>query len=286
MTTALATADNIDRYVAEISRFPLLTREQEAELAAQYRRTGDVSAAHRLVVSNLRFVVKIAHEYKGYGLRLSDLIQEGNVGLMIAVKKFDPAKGYRLISYAVWWIRATIQAFLLRSWSLVKIGTTRAQRKLFFRLRSETVKAIAESADGRTTSTQELAERLNVDETEIEQMEGRMAARDFSLDAKMSEASTKTYVDSLVSQDAQPDEELSRLEDTKLLAGKVHEVVEGLDERDRFIVENRLMSDEPKTLQEIGDAFHVTRERARQLESKIIAKLRTSMARAGAVAQA
>ncbi|MCK5689216.1 sigma-70 family RNA polymerase sigma factor, partial [Myxococcota bacterium] len=141
MPASLATMDSLDQYVSQINRHKLLTKSQEQELAFEFLKTGATELAHRMVVSNLRFVVKVAHEYKGYNLKILDLIQEGNIGLMMAVKKFDPEKGYRLISYAVWWIRAYIQNYIIRSWSLVKMGTTQAQRKLFFKMRSEREKA-------------------------------------------------------------------------------------------------------------------------------------------------
>jgi len=180
MPSSIAQDSTIDRYVAEINKYPLLTREEEVALAERYRKDGDLEAAHQLVVSNLRFVVKIAHEYRGYSLKLLDLIQEGNIGLMMAVKKFDASKGYRLISYAVWWIRAYIQNFIMRSWSLVKLGTTQAQRKLFFKLRSERERADREAGEGETATTKALAGRLEVAETDVVDMEARLAARDFS----------------------------------------------------------------------------------------------------------
>src|SRR5262245_39119569 len=166
-TDALPSNQTIDRFVSEINRYSLLTREQEMALALRYRDGGELEAAHHLVVSNLRFVVKIAHEYRGYGFKLLDLIQEGNIGLMMAVKKFDPSKGYRLISYAVWWIRAYIQNFIIRSWSLVKLGTTQAQRKLFFKLRSERERADRAAGPGSQASTSDLAKRLDVGESDV-----------------------------------------------------------------------------------------------------------------------
>ena len=186
-TASVNTNQSIDQYVAEINRYKLLTREQEVALALDYRDNSNLQAAHKLVVSNLRFVVKIAHEYRGYGLKLLDLIQEGNIGLMMAVKKFDVDKGYRLISYAVWWIRAYIQNFIMRSWSLVKLGTTQAQRKLFFKLRSERERANKRAGDGERASTKSLADRLAVGEKDVVDMEQRLAARDFSLDVELQE---------------------------------------------------------------------------------------------------
>ena len=197
--TSFATTDrSLDRYVSEINAYPVLSRADEVGLAEAYRAGTNFQAAHRLIVSNLRFVVKVAHEYRGYGLKLLDLIQEGNIGLMMAVKKFEPAKGYRLISYAVWWIRAYIQNFILRSWSLVKLGTTQAQRKLFFKLRSERERADRAAGPGMSASSHELAERLQVEEREIIDMEMRLAARDFSLDAEVQDGSRLTHVDLLV----------------------------------------------------------------------------------------
>ena len=271
----IAATQSIDRYVSEINRHGLLTREEEVELAECYRRDGDVQAAHKLVVSNLRFVVKIAHEYRGYGLKLLDLIQEGNIGLMMAVKKFDPDKGYRLISYAVWWVRAYIQNFVIRSWSLVKLGTTQAQRKLFFKLRSERDRADREAGPEETASTKTLAKRLKVAEGEVSSMEMRLAARDFSLDAELEPGAKQSHLDLLADDhSANQEEQLASMEERNLVRGKVHEAMDELNEKERYIVENRLMTDEPKTLQEIGQHFQISRERARQIEGNVIRKIR------------
>ncbi len=283
MTTAIALRhDNIDRYIAEINRYPLLSREQELELAQRYHDFGDIAAAHQLVVSNLRFVVKVAHQYRGYGLSLVDLIQEGNVGLMMAVKKFDPGKGYRLISYAVWWIRAQIRAFIVRSWSLVKLGTTYAQRKLFF-----SRKQLSDLSDGEHASTAEarsdLADELGLDAKDVAEMELRMAARDFSLDAKLSEDGRTTHLDALADAgEPNQEEALVEKEQRMLLRGKVAEAMTKLNDKERYIVENRLLQDEPETLQEIGARFNVSRERVRQLESRVIKKLRVALDAANA----
>jgi len=283
MTTAIALrSDNIDRYVAEISRYPLLTREQEVALAERYRDQGDIAAAHELVVSNLRFVVKVAHQYRGYGLSLVDLIQEGNVGLMMAVKKFDPAKGYRLISYAVWWIRAQIRAFIVRSWSLVKLGTTYAQRKLFFSRRA-LADVAGTDAEGHDAARDHLAGELGLDAKDVAEMELRMAARDFSLDAPLGEDSRSTHLDVVadVHQESQEDALVSQ-EQRHLLRGKVAEAMTQLNEKERYIVENRLLQDDPQTLQEIGTRFKVSRERVRQLENRVIKKLRVALDQANA----
>jgi RNA polymerase sigma-32 factor len=282
VSPSIAANQTIDQYVSEINRYTLLTREEETELAIRYTEAGELSAAHKLVVSNLRFVVKIAHEYRGYGLKLLDLVQEGNIGLMMAVKKFDPAKGYRLISYAVWWIRAYIQNFIIRSWSLVKLGTTQAQRKLFFKLRSERDRADREAGPGEVASAGSLAKRLKVAEGEVNDMEMRLAARDFSLDAELEPGARQSHLD-LLADDKGPsqEEELAKLEERRLVRGKVHEAMGSLNEKERYIVENRLMTDEPKTLQEIGQHFAISRERARQIEGNVIRKIRMHLADTG-----
>ena len=267
----------IDRYVAEINKHPVLSREQEVALAEDYR-----DAAHQLVVSNLRFVVKVAHEYKGYGLRLLDLVQEGNIGLMMAVKKFDPSKGYRLISYAVWWIRAYIQNFIMRSWSLVKMGTTQAQRKLFFKLRSERERADREQADGEVAPAESLAERLSVTPGDITDMEMRMASRDFYLDGEVQEGARQTHLDLMADDDEESQEEqVAEVEERAVLRDRVYDAMKRLNEKERFIVENRLMTDEPKTLQQIGQHFSISRERARQIEGNVLRKLRDMLQGSG-----
>jgi len=275
---ALHQVDSIDRYVAEINRYPLLNREQEQKLAYRLRKTGDVDAAHQLVTSNLRFVVKIAHEYKGYGLRLLDLIQEGNIGLMIAVKKFDPKRGYRLISYAVWWIRAYIQNFVLRSWSLVKLGTTQAQRKLFYKLRGtqaalERLEQNKEPLD-HDRQNEEIAKALGVDTQEVTDMETRLATRDFSLNTEISSDSKQEHLDKLADTTMNQEELVGRHETQTQLADKVKIALTTLNPKERYIVEHRLMADEPLTLREIGEKFKISRERARQIESVVIKKVK------------
>ncbi len=278
MSTALTLSHGeLDRYLAEVTRHPLLSREEELALARRWRDEQDVGAAHALVVANLRFVVKIAHEYRGYGLKLLDLIQEGNVGLMHAVKKFDPDRGYRLISYAVWWIRAQIHEFIMRSWSLVKLGSGRLKRRLFFKLRAARARLTQEQGqDGEAPSAdaQVLAARLGVGEELISEMEMRLAARDFSLDAPVSDGATTEHLDLLVDDEPSAEEQLDHARGLKLLHGAIAETAEGLDEKERYILENRLLSDEPATLADIGRRYGVSRERARQLESRLVDKLR------------
>lgn len=263
-------------YVVEINKIPLLTAEEERSLAIAYRERGEIEAAHKLVTSNLRFVVKVAYEYAGYGIRLGDLIQEGNIGLMQAVKKFDPHKGYRLISYAVWWIRATIQSFILKSWSLVKIGTTQAQRKLFYKLRQAKRKLATYLPDGdglNEETCHNLAKNLQVREEEVTEMEARLRARDASLDQPLSAENQTTRLDLVRASDNQ-EEQLLQAEEKRILTGAVQKALIGLNERERFIVENRLMADEPLTLQEVGNHYRISRERARQLEEVAKKKIR------------
>jgi RNA polymerase sigma-32 factor len=265
-----------DRYVAEMVKYPLLTREREKALAERYRNLGDLDAARELVVSNLRFVVKISGEYRGYGLRRLDLIQEGSLGLMQAVRKFDPSKGFRLISYAVWWIRAAINSFVMRSWSLVKLGTTQTQRKLFFKLRSARSRADGETGGDARASTDLLVERFNVAENDIAAMEGRLAARDLSLEAQVDMGARQVRVHSLSAYPPSQEERVNELERVKLVHASVSTTMKDLSERERYVVENRLMATEPETLQSVGERFRISRERVRQIEGKILGKIRTA----------
>jgi len=274
MTTSIALRNGeLDQYVAEVKRYPLLSRDEEQVLARRLRDEGDVAAAHELVVSNLRFVVKVAHEYKGYGLKLLDLVQEGNIGLMKAVKKFDPDKGFRLISYAVWWIRAQINSYIMNSWSMVKLGTTRSRRKLFFKLRSEKSK-LEHNARGAGVSTQDLAEALDVSERDVADMNMRLSSRDFSLDAKVSDESSTRHIDVLESDAENQEVLLAEAQETQILETKTHEALESLSDRERYIIQHRYLAEDPQTLQEIGNTFEISRERVRQLESRALKKLR------------
>ncbi len=268
----------LDQYLAEINRCELLTADGERELARRYRATGDSRAAHDLVTANLRFVVKVAYEYRSYGFRMADLIQEGNIGLMKAVQKFDPDKGIRLISYGVWWIRAYIQNHILRSWSLVKLGTTQAQRKLFFSLaRTRREMDRASSATGATASSDDIAARLCVKVEEVLEMQQRMEGRDLSLDAPLGEDGAP-FVDFVPDGASPQDDELGSAQERRLVAGKIGLALARLDARERFIVESRLMKDEPLTLKELGEHFGFSRERARQLEIRAREKLRVELA--------
>jgi RNA polymerase sigma-32 factor len=270
--------DPLRAYMAEVARHPLLSREEEHELAVHYATTGDVQAAYRLVAANLRLVVKIAHEYQRSAFQLLDLIQEGNMGLMQAVKKYDPMKGVKLSTYAAWWIRAYIIRFIMDNWRLVKLGTTQAQRKLFFNLAKEREKLLARGVE---PTPRLLARNLRVEERDVEEMSARMAADDLSLDAPVGDGdddSRQSRMDRFASvlpqaDDRIGDEELKRLFREKLLAFAA--TIE--DEKERFIFEHRLLppeGKEPLTLQEVGNRFQLTRERARQIEARLTARLR------------
>src|SRR6266849_3888565 len=268
----LARADPLQLYMQEVSRHPLLTREQEYELAVRYRETGDLDAAYRLVASNLRLVVKLAHEYHRNPLALLDLIQEGNIGLMQAVKKYDPSRGVKLSSYAAWWIRAYILRYIMDNWKMVKIGTTEAQRKLFFKLRQEQQRLISEGFDA---TPKLLAERLNVSERDVVEMDQRLGHDELSLDAPLGDDSKNTRADRFLSSAAMPaDERLGNEELKKLFREKLTEFAKMLRGKELFIYENRLIADQPLTLQQIGDHYGFSRERVRQIEAALTDRIR------------
>lgn len=270
-----AVTGTLDRYVAEINRFEVLTAEEEFRLAVRFKKKNDLEAAEKLVVSNLRFVVKIAHEYRNYGIKLSDLVQEGNIGLMHAVKKFDPYKGYRLISYAVWWIRAYMQNYIIKSWSLVKIGTTQAQRKLFFKL-SQAKKRL-ENLSEKNPEFSEIADSLGVKEVEIEEMDLRLSHRDLSLDAYVSEDGESPHMDYLTYEGEDQETSLIKEEEMSLVKRNIAGALAKLNEKERYIIKHRVMADHPETLQEIGDRYNITRERARQIEKQALKKMRLAI---------
>ena len=272
---ALATTDPVAIYLAEIRKYPLLTKEQERELAIRYRENADPRAAELLVTSNLRFVVKVAAEYSRFGAKLIDLIQEGNVGLMHAVKEFNPYKGVRLITYAVWWIRGYIQEYLMRQYSMVRIGTTQNQRKLFYRLQKERE---AMESMGVEPSTPLLAGRLGVTEEEVETMTKRMSGRDVSLSTPVDgQNSVATLLDFEPSTEQAIDEAIGQSEEMQILRENIEKIRKDLSEKELYILEKRVLADEPLTLQEIGEHYGVTREAVRQLEARLIGKLRTAV---------
>jgi RNA polymerase sigma-32 factor len=270
-----SSTDPITTYLAEIRRYPLLTREQEQELAQRYRETGDPKAAEQLVTSNLRFVVKVAAEYSRFGAKLIDLVQEGNVGLMHAVKEFNPYKGVRLITYAVWWIRGYIQEYLMRQYSLVRIGTTQNQRKLFYRLQKEQASL---DSQGHAPSVAMIAGKLGVTEEEVETMSKRMSGRDVSLSTPLdNENPGSSLLDFEVAPDQPVDVSIGNFEELNLLKDNLTKLRPTLSAKETYILEKRILADEPQTLQEIGEHYGVTREAVRQLEARLIGKIRKAV---------
>ncbi|MDD5711743.1 MAG: RNA polymerase sigma factor RpoH [Smithellaceae bacterium] len=270
-----ALTGTLDVYIAEINKFPLLSAEEEFSLAVRLKKYNDMEAAEKLVVSNLRFVVKVAHEYRNYGVRLADLIQEGNIGLMHAVKKFDPYRGYRLISYAVWWIRAYMQNYIIKSWSIVKIGTTQAQRRLFFKMGQ--ARRQLETMSERHPEFSEIAESLGVKAVDLQEMDLRMSGRDLSLDAVVSADGDLTHADYLTYGGDDQEEILIKKQETALVKDHIADALTILSEKERYIIQHRVMSEDPETLQEIGDRYNITRERARQIEKQALKKLRLAL---------
>ncbi len=232
-------------------------------------------AAETLIISNLRFVVKIAHEYRNYGFKLADMIQEGNIGLIHAVRKFDPYKGYRLISYAVWWIRAYIQNYIIKSWSIVKMGTTQAQRKLFFKL-SQAKKQL-EKISQKNPEFAEIANSLGVKGSEVEEMNLRMGSRDVSLHEVIGDDGESSYIDFLAYEGEDQELSLIKNEEMSLVKRDIAGALSNLNERESYIIKNRVMADNPETLQEIGDRYKITRERARQIEKQALKKVQLSL---------
>jgi len=267
-------SDSMSLYLAEIRKFSILSEEEEHRYAVKFFEEKNLEAAHTLITSNLRFVVKVAGEYRHYGLKMIDLIQEGNVGLMMAVRKFKPYKGIRLSSYAVWWIRAYIQNHIMSMWSLLKIGTTQAQRKLFFKLK-ETRNAILRMNDGEDDS-HSAALTLNVSDKEVAEMDQRLQG-DYSLDAELSCGDGLTALESLADDRMNQEALLAQYQENQQLQQKVAQVVAVLNEKERFIIERRITSDEPMTLQEIATHFSISRERVRQIEEGALKKVKNSL---------
>jgi len=270
---SLARIDPLQLYMREVQKHPLLSPDEEHRLAVHYSRSADVEAAAKLVTANLRLVVKIAYEYRRAYRNMMDLIQEGNIGLMQAVKRYDPYRGVKLSSYAAWWIRAYMLRFILNNWRMVKIGTTQAQRKLFFNLSKEKARL---SAMGIEPTHAEIARRLNVDEKEVVEMDRRLSRGDASLDAAVSESDGKptSRMDLLPAVGAGPDALAEGAELQELVRQHLDEFRKTLAGKDVAIFDKRLISDEPLTLQELGDEFGVSRERVRQLEARLTGKLR------------
>ena len=275
MTRFTSEDQMLETYLAAIKKNPVLSKAEECELARGVKNHGSRTAAQRLVVCNLRFVVKTAREFQGYKCSLMDMIQEGTLGLMRAVDRFDCSRGYRLITYAVWWIRAYIRRFVMRGWSQVKIGTTQAQRKLFFRVRPARSHADFKHYAARKATSSELAAGLNVKEEEFVSMEQRLAQHDFSLDAPLlSDGGATNHLDMLVASEVSPETAYGDQQMRGVLSAKVAQLVGQLNEKEKHIVAQRILHDDPQTLQAIGAQLKVSRERVRQIETNVIRKLR------------
>ena len=278
---ALGGDASLNRYLSEIRKFPLLAPEQEFMLAKRYQQHEDPAAAAQLVSSHLRLVAKIAMGYRGYGLPVSELISEGNIGLMQGVKKFDPDRGFRLATYAMWWIKASMQEFILRSWSLVKIGTTAAQKKLFFNLRRMKSNLQAfEDGDLTPETITKIATDLGVAEKEVVEMNRRMAmGGDTSLNVPMREDGDGQWQDWLVDDEPLQDERVADAQETDVRHAMLAEAMDSLNDREKHILAERRLIDEPKTLEELSQLYNVSRERVRQIEVRAFEKLQKAMLR-------
>jgi RNA polymerase sigma-32 factor len=272
---SLTTTDPLLMYLNEIRRYKVLSREEEQVLAKKYYESKDPAAAEALIKANLRFVVKVAAEYSKFGSKMIDLIQEGNVGLMHAVREFNPYKGARLITYAVWWIRGYIQEFMMRQYSMVRIGTTQNQRKLFYKLKKEKE---ALDAMGIEPSMQLLSSRLGIPEDEVRDMAQRMSGRDLSLDRPLDDESGANLGDMQKNHSDQPlDEQLAKAEQLAMLTEKINEIRPDLSDREKIILDERILNDDPLTLQEIGEKYGITREAVRQMEQRLMKKIKAKM---------
>ena len=269
---------NLSRYLQDIRKFPMLEQEQEYMLAKSWREHGDIDAAHQLVTSHLRLVAKIAMGYRGYGLPLGELISEGNLGMMQAVKRFDPERGFRLATYAMWWIRASIQEYILHSWSLVKMGTTAAQKKLFFNLRKlkGQMQAI-EEGDLPPEKVQAIAKSLDVTEDEVISMNRRLAAPDHSLNAPLRGDSEGEWQDWLVDDTDTQETVLAEREELGKRQDLLNNAMKNLNKRERHILSERRLKDEPTTLEELSQRYGISRERVRQIEVRAFEKLQKAM---------
>ncbi|WP_230481513.1 RNA polymerase sigma factor RpoH [Sphingomonas sp. Leaf21] len=278
---ALGGEQSLNRYLAEIKKFPILAPEQEYMLAKRFQEHGDPEAAAQLVTSHLRLVAKIAMGYRGYGLPTSELISEGNIGLMQGVKKFEPDRGFRLATYAMWWIRASIQEYILRSWSLVKMGTTAAQKKLFFNLRRMKSKLDAfEDGDLRPEDVTKIATDLGVNEDEVISMNRRMAmGGDTSLNVSMREDGEGQWQDWLADDAPLQDSVVAEQQEADVRHGMLVSAMDDLNDREKHILTERRLTDDPKTLEELSQVYGVSRERVRQIEVRAFEKLQKAMMR-------
>lgn len=270
---------NLSRYLEEIRKFPMLSAEDEYTLAKDWKDTGNIEAAHQLVTSHLRLVAKIAMGYRGYGLPMAELIAEGNLGMMHAVKRFEPEKGFRLSTYAMWWIKASIQEYILRSWSLVKIGTTAAQKKLFFNLRrlKGEIKAI-EDGDLNPENVNRIASELDVSEDEVISMNRRMSGGDHSLNAQVSsEGESAEWQDWLVDDRDTQDVQFAEAEEYDVRRKLMFEAMKDLNDREIAIIQARRLNDSPETLEDLSQRFGISRERVRQIEVRAFEKLQLAV---------
>ena len=274
----IAPEGNLSRYLQEIRKFPMLAPEEELALAKRWKESGDERAAHKLVTSHLRLVAKIAMGYRGYGLPVGELISEGNVGMMQAVKRFDPERGFRLATYAMWWIRAAIQEYILHSWSLVKMGTTAAQKKLFFNLRRlKGQMAALEDGDLQPEQVEKIARVLAVPQQDVVSMNRRLASPDHSLNAPVRADSEGEWQDWLVDEGETQEVELADRQDLSNRRMLLGEALKTLNERERHILIERRLKDEPTTLEELSQQYAISRERVRQIEVRAFEKLQKSM---------
>jgi RNA polymerase sigma-32 factor len=290
MTSAvlpIAPEGNLSRYLSEIRRFPMLTPEEEYELAKRWQTEGDINAAHKLVTSHLRLVAKIAMGYRGYGLPLGELISEGNVGMMQAVKRFDPDRGFRLATYAMWWIRAAIQEYILHSWSLVKMGTTAAQKKLFFNLRRlKGQMQQIDDGDLPPEAVRKIARDLDVPEADVVSMNRRLTAPDHSLNAPVRTDGDGEWQDWLVDDSDSQETILGEQQELNGRKALLANALKTLNERERHILIERRLKDNPTTLEDLSQVYNISRERVRQIEVRAFEKLQKSMKAQAAARQA
>ena len=275
---SLTSEGGLSVYLAQIKKFPILDAEEEYMLAKNWKERGNLKSAHKLVTSHLRLVAKIAMGYRGYGLPVNELISEGNIGLMQAVKKFDPEKGFRLATYAMWWIKAAIQEYVLRSWSLVKMGTTSAQKKLFFNLK-KMKKQIApyEEGDLKKEQVDQISKKLGVKSEEVINMNRRMMGQEKSLNDPIKDGEKGEWQDWIVSDDLDQELFVSQKQEMDEKKSLLHQSIKILNDREREILEERKLSSEPKTLEDLSKKYKISRERIRQIETKAFEKLQKAM---------
>ena len=273
----LSNEGGLSAYLEQIKKFPMLDAEEEYMLAKNWKNTGNIKSAEKLVTSHLRLVAKIAMGYKGYGLPVNEMISEGNVGLMQAVKKFEPEKGFRLATYAMWWIKASIQEYILRSWSLVKIGTTTAQKKLFFNLK-KLKNQIAPQSEGdlRNEHVEKIANKLNVSKDEVVSMNRRLSGKEFSLNAQVSEDGDE-WQDWLVDKELDHDLKFAQSQEMEQRKDLLKDSIKVLNDREKEILYSRRLNDNPSTLEELSKKYKISRERVRQIENKAFEKLQKQM---------